>query len=255
MNNFNKDLLEAVKQNNISEVQRLIPLSDPTCDKSFALRTAANLGHFQCVDLLIPISSIEDRTQALQAAVCGGFYKCVELLIPVSNPKGNSSGALLIAAMRGDEECVKRLAPVSGPQTTLWSAMQLRDIKCLKILVDATDFSSLENYETALMVYTASENFEHLKVVVEKFHCKEQYNVALKMAAGWERPKIMEYLYPLSDPWEVLNQLKIEEPNNIQAHVGLEQMIAEKTAVAQNAVLQVCVENLCISAPTKDRKI
>lgn len=69
MNNVNNELLEAVKQNNISEVQRIIPLSDPEYDKSYALRTAANLGHLECVRLLIPVcNSIEGRTQALAAA-------------------------------------------------------------------------------------------------------------------------------------------------------------------------------------------
>ena len=53
----NSDLLViAAKRGRVSEVQRLIPISDPLLDESRALIAAASHGHVECVKLLIPVS-------------------------------------------------------------------------------------------------------------------------------------------------------------------------------------------------------
>ena len=280
MDNGNDDLFEAAKQGNIADVQRLIPLSDPevlsdalqtaayfghsecvrmlipvTNSQKDALKSAALCGHFECLQLLLPLSTFEKRTQALQLAASSGHHNCVELLISVSDPMTNDSGALMLATANGFVECVKLLIPVSKPYKGLHTAVRTKNIDCLRLLVDATDFTIIENYNTPLWTCVEDGNLEFLKIFVAKFNCKEQHNLALKFAAYFQNPECMEYLYPLSEPEAALDQLKMYAPNKPDACFGLERMIAEKTAAAQNAVLQACVKHSYISTPTKDRKI
>lgn len=89
----NSDLLViAAKRGRVSEVQRLIPISDPLLDESRALIAAASHGHVECV----------------------------KLLIPVSNPKDCNSRALRLAAIAQDLDCLDVLYPVSDPHQVLW---------------------------------------------------------------------------------------------------------------------------------------
>lgn len=59
---------KAAVSGNTKSLKRLIPLSDPTCDNTSALVTAATFGHIGCVNLLIPVSQPE-KSYALYWAV------------------------------------------------------------------------------------------------------------------------------------------------------------------------------------------
>lgn len=79
-------LLKAVMNNDVDEVKRLIPISDPKASYSVALIEAAQNGHVECVKLLIPVSDPKEmNSMALFGAALNGHVECVKLLIPVSD--------------------------------------------------------------------------------------------------------------------------------------------------------------------------
>lgn len=113
-------LYQAVKQQSVDNVRRLIPISDPKADNSYALRLAVGNGHIQCVELLIPVSDPKSNdSYALAVAAESGNIQCVALLIPVSQPKKRYSLALQRAVYHGHSQCVELLYPISNPVVAL----------------------------------------------------------------------------------------------------------------------------------------
>lgn len=85
-NNNNRRLIQAVKSGYVEEVKHLIPISNPTVDKSLALLEAAIRGHAEIVELLIPVSNPQDNNSAaLRWALYHKQIECVQLLVPVSD--------------------------------------------------------------------------------------------------------------------------------------------------------------------------
>lgn len=79
-------LLQASQLGDVDTVKKLIPLSDPKAEDSYALRAAAHNGHKDIVELLIPVSNPKAKNSyALQWAAEKGHKEIVELLIPVSD--------------------------------------------------------------------------------------------------------------------------------------------------------------------------
>jgi len=110
----------AANNGHVQCVELLIPVSNPKALGSKALGWAAENGHWECVELLIPVSDPKDRhSDALQVAAHEGHSRCVELLIPVSDPKALNCWALRWAAINGYTECVELLYPVSDPVEAL----------------------------------------------------------------------------------------------------------------------------------------
>ncbi len=113
-------LIQAAERGDAAEVQRLIPISEPSFNSSWALQVAASDGYVDCVQLLIPVSEPKTKNSVtLRAAARSGHAQCVALLIPVSDPKVYGSVALRIAAENGHTQCVELLYPVSEPMVAL----------------------------------------------------------------------------------------------------------------------------------------
>ncbi|WP_447896642.1 ankyrin repeat domain-containing protein [Stenotrophomonas acidaminiphila] len=139
-----RDLQRAALNGDVDEVKRLIPVSDPKADDSYALSIAAMNGHLECVKALIPVSDPKaDESEALKLAAERGHADCVELLIPVSDPKADESGAMRRAAGRGHAHCVKLLIPVSDPKADDCNALQWAaengHVVCVKLLIPVSD--------------------------------------------------------------------------------------------------------------------
>lgn len=108
-------LIAAAISGNITEVERLIPLSDAKANDSQALYFAATNGHLRCVELLIPVSDpLSGDSLALRMAVCNSQVACAKLLLPVSDPQAAESTILLAAVLSKNEEIVALLYPVSN---------------------------------------------------------------------------------------------------------------------------------------------
>lgn len=113
-------LMQAAADDDAVEVQRLIPISDPTFRNSEALHAAIIYGHARCVELLLPVSDPHSRgSYGLQVAARNGHTECVKLLLPIVNPKANNSYALQAAVENGHTPCVELLYPVSDPTVAL----------------------------------------------------------------------------------------------------------------------------------------
>ena len=114
LTNKNKALCWAAENGHKEMVELLIPVSDPKAMESEALRWAAYYGHKDIVELLIPVSNPKAyNSSALRLAAYYGHKNIVELLSSVSDPKANNSQALRWAAENGHKECVELLIPVS----------------------------------------------------------------------------------------------------------------------------------------------
>lgn len=136
-------LIEAARKGDTPEVQRLIPLSDPTCNDSQALVCAASGGHTQCVRLLIPVSVL--KSPALNLAAGKGYTQCVKLLLPAYDLKAKSS-ALFWATANGHTDCVKLLILASDPKVdnsfALQKAVANAHQSCIDLLYPVSDPSA-----------------------------------------------------------------------------------------------------------------
>jgi len=133
-------LIEAARKGDTPEVQRLIPLSDPTCNDSQALVCVASGGHTQCVRLLIPVSVL--KSPALNLAAGKGYTQCVKLLLPAYDLKAKSS-ALFWATANGHTDCVKLLILASDPKVdnsfALQKAVANAHQSCIDLLYSVSD--------------------------------------------------------------------------------------------------------------------
>ena len=86
MNSITKQLLEAIKQDNVLLVQRLLkhPEVDPAAKDNYAIRWAAYNGHVEVVKLLLHDVRVDPSTEnnlAIHWAAKRGHVKVVKLLL------------------------------------------------------------------------------------------------------------------------------------------------------------------------------
>lgn len=167
---FSDPLARAAWRGDIIHIRALLAQGpDSTLDRSSALSLAAEMGHAECVNALIPGSDSAALSQALQAAALAGRHDCLQALIEAPNPlpprhalpgelapwerpKDARSLALRKAAREGHARCVELLIPVSNPNAQRWSPLILaaqrgRD-RCVELLLPATDLSADSEGET-----------------------------------------------------------------------------------------------------------
>lgn len=143
-------LIDAARNGRTEDVRQLMK-GCPRDQRNSALRRAAEYGHMECVQALIPVCDPKHwDSDALRLAALGGYEKCVELLIPVSEPATDHSAALVAAVMNGYLECVKLLIPVSNPKDDnslpLQWACQNNDQACFDLLYPISDpHAALQN--------------------------------------------------------------------------------------------------------------
>ena len=66
-------LQQSAFHGNAEEVKRLIPVSNPKADVSWALCVAADEGHEECVEMLVPVSDVEAATRILKQDIGNEF--------------------------------------------------------------------------------------------------------------------------------------------------------------------------------------
>ena len=136
-------LRHAAEMGHLECLALLIPASDPRASLSLALRSAAKHGRVECLALLIPVSDPDaGHSDAIRWAAANGHADCVKVLISVSDPKAVDCQALRTAASKGHTECVKLLIPVSDPEACDSDALKLAaaagHAECIKLLVPVT---------------------------------------------------------------------------------------------------------------------
>lgn len=106
---------------------------------AWPLVSAAGNGHPECVKLLLPGADASAKGAALRHAVGNGQAECVRLLIPATDPAADNSAALLLAAELGRDECVRLLIPASRPKSrnsqALRGAIENCHVECARLLI------------------------------------------------------------------------------------------------------------------------
>ena len=200
-------LIEAAKNGDLKEVQRLLP-STPAIEHWSALCAAASHGYADCLEYLL--SEVEfkknERHSIFVSAMEGHHLNCVEYLISVSDDDDYRTYVTL-AATGGFVECLKFLIEHGSPEhdysRALWMTVKVGQVECVKALLPVADATV-------------------------------EYSRALREAAVRCDVECMEILYAHSDPHTALEVLHIRAPNSTDSHALLEEMIVQK----QRATLQ-----------------
>lgn len=141
------ELILAAMDGDHKKVKRLLPLTDHRVLGSRALLLACQGGHLQCVELLLPLASIEDCQTVSQLVAEHGHPESLKLLVEhdpdfapmllvhavtgknlqtatvlseLTNPKYKDSLALQWAVVTGQKDMVDILFPVSDPEAALF---------------------------------------------------------------------------------------------------------------------------------------
>ena len=136
---YNTQLLtQAIKNNDVEEFERLLPVSDPPSDGNECLMMAAMVGNTYILKRLIDSLDLQyEDNSALRWAADNGHIEGVKLLLPVSDPKALNSEALLSAAWYERKEIIQLLTPVSNYQDVL--VRLLKDGKNTQFLQQCID--------------------------------------------------------------------------------------------------------------------
>lgn len=106
-------LIQACKNNNLEEVRRLLPISNPQAHQSTAVAWAARCGCIEMVQLLAPLSNLQsDKCFAVQAAASSDQVEVLQYLLEYDIPQATLNDALELVAYKA--EIIKLLLPGSN---------------------------------------------------------------------------------------------------------------------------------------------
>jgi hypothetical protein len=108
------DFFEAVKSNNLPEVQRFLATHDPTMDNNFALAWASEFGHLDLLNLLLTDSRVNPAAgdnYAIVHATLNGHTKIVARLLedPRVDPHVDRNAVFCFAVQYEHVDLVKFL--------------------------------------------------------------------------------------------------------------------------------------------------
>lgn len=167
----------------------------------------------------------------IEAAEQGNLEE-IQRLIPISYPKSQDNAALTWAVNKNHLEGVKSLAPVCDVVIALSVAAEWGRVECLRILIDFANPNEL--------IYAAGDaayegHMEALQFLLQHCDPKEAESYPLQMAAMGQREEIIDFLIPLSNPLDALNDLS-EGHNNKDTFNFLQDILArrQKATIEQN---------------------
>ena len=188
-------LHKAVEQGNKEIVKLLIPVSDPKTDESYALRLAVEYEHIDIVKLLIPVSDpTAQESWALRWAANIGHIECVKLLVPVSDPKAHDGAALRLAVNNGHTEIVKILLPVSDPKIEnnicLLQAVKQQHIDIIKLLIPVTDYQKVLHFLKYQDTTVFEQCIQEHETLLQKDRLTQQLNKTIEHVQKTNKRKI-----------------------------------------------------------------
>lgn len=144
-NNF--ALVQACKDGNLDEVQRLLPMSNPRAHNSAAVRWAGDGGHLEIVRLLAPLSNLQSCL-AVQAAAINGQVEVLHCLLEYDIPPAIQRNALELAATACNAEIFKLLIPGSNYQQVLQNIQHTNAVRATYGQIDTTVLEQcIQEYE------------------------------------------------------------------------------------------------------------
>ena len=155
-----QQLIEAAGRGDRSEVQRLIPLSNPSANRNAALENAAKHGHLECLNVLLAACDVSAyMDEVFYKAAFGGNMDCVRSLLPYIDIHARASYALISAASGGSVPVVEFLLPYAVPtfldSRALLAAVKRQNHGCVQTLIPVSNVDSVisqigrDNHEAA----------------------------------------------------------------------------------------------------------
>lgn len=189
-------LLEAAKNGNLTEVNRLIPISDSKRHYSAALRAAISNDHMDCVKALIGVSG--DYNFVFSMVALDNQLEYVKMLMPLSD---NHEDGLHAATANNHIECVKLLLPgCKGIGPALCLAIQNYHNECAQVLLsDCLTKDTTYMKEWALHTAVEFGNTEAVKMLLPYVDPSIKDSQALALAVYGENQECFDLLYPLSN--------------------------------------------------------
>lgn len=146
----NSALVQACKDGNLDEVQRLLPTSNPRAHNSAAVRWAADGGHVEIVRLLAPLSDLQSCL-AVQAAAINGQVEVLHCLLEYDIPETIRHNALELAATSYNADIFKLLIPGSNHQKVLQNIQHTNTVRATYGQIDTTVLEQcIQEYENEL---------------------------------------------------------------------------------------------------------
>lgn len=256
-------LVQAAKDNNVGEVQRLMEICDCAYHDHLAFRMAAKHGAFECLQLLAAHSPINIKNsialrraaelgrldmiefllpqsdptaqygEALTNTVRNGHWPAFERLLPLCDPKSQRSHALSVAAVAGRLDFVQRLIPLSDVDASGAIAMAVHHghVECVKALIPHCDLHREDSnlWEWTLQIY----NPAIVRVFLPHFEPNSLDHKAIIMASKHNDQEMVEHLFPLCDQQKLL-----EDIHNSGVEYEHLQLIRDQFAWVQKNVLE-----------------
>lgn len=228
---MNRSLIMAAGQGDIEMVRSLLPASKEEC--TIALEEAAESGHLECVQELLPLSTM--LLFAIDNAIRYGHLSCVQHIFPHCS-KEECDKALELAAAhnqvdilkhllqfvshvpikaleyamdKGHKECIELLHPVIN--TSDWNDRYLAQmafkglVDCVKLFLPISD--PKHNNSAAIRGAVLAGEIECVRLLLPLSDVKAKNSSCLLIACLHENEDIFDLLYPHSDAYEVLEQM------------------------------------------------
>lgn len=184
------------------------------------IERAAELGFYDCVQILIPLCGQKSIGRALNGAAYNGYADILTLLLPFSSVELNSE-ALTCAAYKGQRECLEILIPVSDPTH--------EDSEALRLAVRG-------HVPVGANIPLTGHSTECVKLLLAVSDPTAQNSGALQLAVTHKLYECMELLSPVSDVFAAFEELRLSSHYENEIKQG-EQYIHQYLSAKQKDIL------------------
>lgn len=260
-------LVQAAKDNNLTELTRLMEIADCTyheclafrmaakhgsfeclqllaphsvidCKNSIALRRAAELGHMEMIEFLLPhCDPTAQYSEALTNTVRYDHWEAFERLLPLCDPKSQRSHTLSVAAVHGRIDFLKRLIPLSDVDASgaIGMAAHHGHVECVEELIPYCD---LHREDSNLWAWTLdSYRPEIVRVLLPHFNPNSLNHKAIIMASKNHDEDMVEQLFAVCDQQKLL-----EDMHNSTVEYSDLQLIRDQFAWIQKQILEQALD-------------
>lgn len=192
-----------------------------------ALREAVETGQAECVEVLLPLCTVEQIEDAAGLCITSNNMECLVAVLPHCDPKNSDSLLLRQAAKFGRNEIMELLLPISDPTGNNSQALRLAavngHIQCVELLIPVSNPKANDSYALPLAASRGYADCVRALIPVSNPKANDSYALQLAVYNGYSQ--CVELLYPTSDPVVALENLQKEHPNDYSVWGKLEQMI------------------------------
>ena len=207
-------LYRAVKCDNVKDVRRLIPISDPTHHNFSALTTAIIGNQTQCVELLLPFYQWSEDTNYLTRAAAYGCLDVLKILLPYANPEQINEA--FVGALKGNHiPCADVLKPlvtnahIWAPKLIEYELPTYGHLLAIQTLIEMVGTKNVS--PNCIGNAAKYRHINCVKELIKYFSPQEYESFALQSMISNHMNAdsfMMQFLYPLCDPSSALSALR-----------------------------------------------